>query len=398
MSFDELLGELQVMAHAGTESWHSLPPSAYCSEELFALEAEHLFYRGWVLAGRVDQVPNPGDYVCFDVLDEPVVLSRDQQGELHVLSRVCRHRWMEVCSGQGNERAFVCPYHGWTYELDGRLRHATEMQQTPGFDPATVRLAPVRSTVWQGFVFVNVSGDAPPLDAALAGAARELVGYDLANWKTVRTVELGEAPWDWKVFMDNGEIYHHVMLHRETVEPRSPASLGFTGAKSDDFFILYGPAAPEILIESSDGKPTMPSYLEEVGGWAPSRLTDRQRTSAAYFYSYPNYVIALWVNIGIFFQVVPLGPGRSRLRLNYMVPGEFVDHPDLQNSLDRAVEGFSAVHAEDIVACSAVQRAVRSRFAQSGHLSHLEDHNKSFARWLARKVTRAVRAERESHP
>ena len=389
MSFDALLGELREMAGSDADSWRSLPPSAYCSEELFALEAEHLFYRGWVIAGRVDQVRQPGDFLCFDLLDEPIVASRDQRGELHVLSRVCRHRWMEVCTGRGNAGAFVCPYHAWTYELDGRLRHATEMHKTPGFDPASVRLPRVQSEVWEGFIFVNVSGDAPPLGTALAGAARELAGYDLGSWVTVRSIELGEAPWDWKVFMDNGEIYHHLMLHRESVEPRSPANLGITGARDDDYFILYGPAAPEILIESPDGKPTMPSYLDQVGDWSPSRLTDRQRTSAAYFYAYPNYVIALWVNIGIFFQVVPLGPGRSRLLLNYMVPGEFVEHPDLQGALDRAVEGFGAVNEEDAVACSAVQRGVGSRFAQAGHLSYLEELNQAFAQWLARKIARA---------
>ena len=392
MSFDALLGDLREMAYPDAARWRSLPPSAYCSEELFALEAEHLFYRGWVIAGRVDQVPEPGDFLCFDLLDEPIVVCRDKQGELHVLSRVCRHRWMEVCAGHGNTGAFVCPYHAWTYELDGRLRHATEMHRTPGFDPACVRLPALRSEVWGGFIFVNVSGDAPPLGTALAGAARELAGYELASWVTVRSIELGEAPWDWKVFMDNGEIYHHLMLHRESVEPRSPANLGFTGARDDDYFILYGPAAPEILVESPDGKPTMPSYLEQVGDWSPSRLTESQRTSAAYFYAYPNYVIALWVNIGIFFQVVPLGAGRSRLLLNYMVPGEFVDHPDLQDALDRAAAGFAAVNAEDTIACSAVQRGVRSRFAQAASLSYLEELNQAFAQWLARKITRAVAA------
>ena len=342
MGFDELINDLQEMAGAQADTWRSLPPAAYQSDELFALEAEHLFYRGWVIAGRVDQVSEPGDYLCFDVLDEPIVISRDRHGELHVLSR-------EVCAGHGNVGAFVCPYHAWTYELDGRLRHATEMHKTPGFEPDSVYLSPVRHAVWAGFIFVNISGDAPPLEPVLAGAARELDGYDLASWVTVRSIELGEAPWDWKVFMDNGEIYHHLMLHRETVEPRSPANLGYTGAREDDYFILYGPAAPEILIESPDGKQTMPSYLEQVGNWSPSRLSDTQRTSAAYFYAYPNYVVALWVNIGIFFQVVPLGSGRSRLRLNYMVPRGFVDHPQLQTALDRAVDAFSAVHAEDTI-------------------------------------------------
>ncbi len=390
MSFNDLLADLRTIADGSWDKWTSMPPTAYCSQELFELEAEHLFYGGWVLAGRADQILNPGDYMCIDVLDEPIVLCRDRQSKIRALSRVCRHRWMEVCSGHGNTGAFVCPYHAWTYELDGRLRHAPEMQKTEDFAPERIRLPGVRSALWEGFVFVNISGDAEPIEDALHGASKELAGYDLTNWVTVHSIDLGEAPWDWKVFMDNGEIYHHLMLHRETAEPRSPANLAVTGALAEDYFLLYGPASPEILVEASDGKPAMPSYLEQVGGWAPSRLSDRQRTSATYFYPYPNYVVALWVNFGIFFRVMPLAAGRSHLMLDYMVPGEFAHHPDLPAALERATTAFGIVHGEDTVACTAVQRAVRSRFAEPGRLSYLEEHNQAFAQWFAKKITRAV--------
>ena len=385
-----LLDDLQVIANADSDQWRSLPPSAYYSDELFALEAEHLFYRGWVLVGRVDQIPTAGDYLCFDVLDEPVVAVRDNAGVIRVLSRVCRHRWMHVCEGRGNTGAFVCPYHAWTYELDGSLRHAPEMHKTPGFDVANTRLPELRSEIWEGFVFVNISGDATALAKHLAMAKEQLAGYQLDSWVTVRSIDLGEAPWDWKVFMENGEIYHHLMLHRDKVEPRSPARLS-TSAKNDgEYFLLYGPADPSILIQASDGLPMMPSYLRPTGDWSPLHLTGQQRTSAAYFYPYPNYVIALWVNIGVFFRVIPLGPGRCYLRLDYIVPGELTEHPELESALDQAVESFSQVHAEDAMACTAVQRGVRSRFATPAALSHLEDFNNHFGRWLARKITQAL--------
>ena len=241
MSLSDLLQELEGLAGAPDSQWSSMPPAAYRSPELFGLEAEHLFYGGWVLVGRVDQVPSAGDYLCFDVLEEPVVVTRDKRGELHVLSRICRHRWMEVCTGQGSAGALVCPYHAWTYELDGRLRHAPEMDKTPGFDVASIRLPEIRSEVWEGFIFVNISGDAEPLSETLGAAREQLRGYRLEDWVTVRSLDLGVSEWDWKIFMDNGEIYHHLMLHRETVEPRSPANLAITGARADGWFLLYGP-------------------------------------------------------------------------------------------------------------------------------------------------------------
>ena len=189
-----LLSDLRSLAETSDRMWRSLPPGAFHSHELFELEAEHMFYRRWVLVGRVDQVPNPGDYFCFDVLDEPVVVVRGGDHELRVLSRVCRHRWMHVCAGQGNTRAFVCPYHAWTYELDGQLRHAPEMDKTPHFDRTDIRLPVVSSEVWEGFIFVNISGDATPLGETLAGARKQLAEYELGSWITVRSINLGECP------------------------------------------------------------------------------------------------------------------------------------------------------------------------------------------------------------
>ena len=385
-----LLQKLRDIASAPSERWRSLPPAAFYSQELFELEAEHLFYRGWVLVGRADQVPNPGDYLCFDVLEEPVVVVRGHDKKIRVLSRVCRHRWMHVCKGSGNTRAFVCPYHAWTYELDGQLRHAPEMDRTPGFDPATVQLPEMRSELWEGFIFVNVTGDAQPIGDALAPARQQLAPYDFSSWVTVRSFDLGEAPWDWKVFMDNGEIYHHLMLHRETVEPRSPAHLSVSSENNGEYFLLHGPAPSKVLVTAEDGKPMMPSYLNPVGTWSPSRLTDLQRTSATYFYPYPNYVLGIWVNIGIYYKVVPLGPGRCHLWVDYIVPGELASHPDIDTAMDQAVAGFTVVHNEDSQACSTIQKAVRSRFSKQATLSHIEDHNDAFARWYAKKITQAV--------
>ena len=385
-----LINELRDIVSAPSDRWRSLPPAAFYSQELYELEAEHIFYRGWVLVGRADQIPNVGDYLCFDVLDEPVVAVRNQDKAIQVLSRVCRHRWMHVCEGVGNTRAFVCPYHAWTYELDGQLRHAPEMDQTPGFNPSEVRLPEIRAEVWEGFIFVNISGDAEPLKQTLSQASRQLAPYGFSSWVTVRSIELGEAPWDWKVFMDNGEIYHHLMLHRDTVESRSPAHLSIASENDGEYFLLHGPASPDVLITAEDGKPMMPSYLRPVGTWSPTRLTDLQRTGATYFYPYPNYVIAVWVNVGVFFRVTPLGPGRCDIKVDYMVPGELAEHPDIDTAIDEAVAKFSVVHAQDAHACTKVQKAVRSRFSTQASLSHIEDHNDAFARWYARRITRAV--------
>lgn len=378
------------MAASTDRTWRSLPPGAFCSKALFELEAMHLFYQGWVLVGRADQVPHPGDYFCFDVLEEPVVVVRVPGGEIKALSRVCRHRWMHVCEGRGHTNAFVCPYHAWTYELDGRLRHAPEMGQSKDFDPSKVELPAIHTEIWEGFIFVNIDGRAPALSSTLSLAHHQLAQYDLSSWKTVRNINLGECPWDWKVFMDNGEIYHHMSLHKETVEPRSPARLSAAGRNNGEFFLLYGPAAPDILRPDVDGEMTMPSYLQPLANWSPAHLTQRQRTSAVFFYPYPNHAIVLLVNIGIYFRVIPLGPGRCSIEADYMVPATLVDDPGIEDALDRAVSQLEIVIEEDALACRAVQQSVRSRFASVGSLSHIEDHNDAFGRWFAQKISAVV--------
>ena len=384
-----LLAQIRSLATASDDQWIGLPPAAYHSQALFDLEREHIFRAEWILIGRVDQVASPGDFQCIDALGEQLVMVRDRQGMLRVLSRACRHRWMDVCNGarSGNRMRFVCPYHAWTYELDGRLSRAPEMHRTPGFVPSEVRLPQVRHEVWQGFVFVNLDGDAAALAPRLSPVDEAIAEYGLASWVTVRTLDFGEQPWDWKVMMDNGEVYHHLGLHRHTVEPRSPGRLGITLANNGHFGLQYGPAAASALVTASDGEPVMPAYLPHLDGYEPwLRLTGRQRTSAVYFYALPNYVISLNPDRGTFVQVLPLGPGRIHYRQNIMVPPEALAVPGFEAALTASIERANEVLAEDFSACEAVQRGTRSRFATPAPLSHLEAHQRDFARWVARRV------------
>ena len=385
----DLLARISSLALAPDDEWLTLPPKAYCSQEVFDLEAEHIFRAGWMLLGREDQVASPGDFMCVDVLGESLVVVRDRSGVLRVLSRVCRHRWMDICNGvpQGNTEAFVCPYHAWSYELDGRLRRATEMHRTPGFDENRIRLPEFRHEIWQGFVFVNLSGRAEPLAPRLTPIDEEIAEYELSSWVTVRTLDFGERPWDWKVMMDNGDVYHHLGLHQTTVEPRSPGRLGVNVDNNGHFGMQYGPAAESILVTASDGKPVMPAYLPRIEGYEPwLKLNQRQRTSAVYMYVLPNYVIGLNPDRGDFVHTLPLGPGRVHFRQSIMVPPEAPDVPGFEEALERAIERMQPVFDEDFWAMEVVQRATRSPLAGQGQLSHLEVHNRDFARWVARRL------------
>ena len=139
---------------------HSLTPQCYHSEAFFAREAEQIFARSWISVAHVAEVPRPGDYVCRDLLDERLVVTRDESGTIHVLSRVCLHRWTQIVSGHGHAERLVCPFHSWTYALDGRLIGAPVTREEEGFELSDCRLPRFRHEVHDGFVFVNLSDEA----------------------------------------------------------------------------------------------------------------------------------------------------------------------------------------------------------------------------------------------
>src|SRR5512139_2237819 len=118
----------------------TLPPRCYVDPAFYEREVESIFRREWHCVARVDQLPEPGSYLAFDLVGEPLVAVRDLEGRLRVLSRVCRHRWMPVVEGRGRARSFQCPYHRWTYGLDGALLGAPEMDRSEGFERARCRL------------------------------------------------------------------------------------------------------------------------------------------------------------------------------------------------------------------------------------------------------------------
>src|SRR5882724_2902557 len=130
----------------------TLPPTAYFSPDLQHLELDRIFRREWLCVGRQEQVPKPGDYYTIDVVGEPVVVVRGEDGVVRALNTICRHRYMPVVEGAGNLKRFTCPYHSWMYGLDGNLAAAPYMEGSARFDKATCRLPEYRLESWYGFL------------------------------------------------------------------------------------------------------------------------------------------------------------------------------------------------------------------------------------------------------
>jgi phenylpropionate dioxygenase-like ring-hydroxylating dioxygenase large terminal subunit len=193
----------------------TLPWSWYSDADLLRLEQERIFRRGWQYVGPAEHAAEPGDYFTCRIGDVPVVVTRDRLGELHALLNVCRHRGSIVAQGRGNRETLQCPYHAWTYGLDGRLRAAPRANREPGLDTDNIALRELRVESWGPLLFVNADENAAPLAGTL-GPVPELVAAAGIEPDSLRFRRRGEfeLSCNWKIAIENYlECYHCAVAH-----------------------------------------------------------------------------------------------------------------------------------------------------------------------------------------
>ena len=209
--------ELVDTVSAPFERARAMPPSVYTSQAFLQAELEHVFARDWVSVGRASGLENPGDYIAYELAGQPIVVLRDGQGVLRAFSNVCRHRMSTLLEGSGSTRAIVCPYHGWTYNLDGSLRAAPAMTRNAAFCKEDYRLPAVRCEEWLGWIMVTLNPDAPPVAQELAEVEALIEDFDMSSYvETFRET----LRWDtnWKVLAENFmESYHLPVCHADTI-------------------------------------------------------------------------------------------------------------------------------------------------------------------------------------
>ena len=199
----------------------------YRSQVVYRRELDEILFKSWLYAGHISQVANPGDYFLFDLGEDSMVVVRDGDGGIHALMNVCRHRGSRFCeSPQGSVKTFVCPYHGWVYELDGRLKAARAMQDKADFDPAMYALKRAHCTVYEGMIFVNCDPAAPPFEPALATIEPALRPYGLPTAKVAHRQNYPVAA-NWKLVLENYlECYHCATAHRAYAKLHTLEALG----------------------------------------------------------------------------------------------------------------------------------------------------------------------------
>ena len=353
----------QPLARAST-----LPPRCYTDPDFYAHEVDRVFRREWLSVGRVEQVAHPGDYFTTDPLDEPLVVVRGKDEQVRVLSRVCRHRWMPVVEGTGSRNSLQCPYHLWTYGLDGQLLGAPEMERAEGFDKAQCRLPVLRTEIWEGWIFVNFDAQAAPLAPRLEPLRRVIAPYRLAQMHGTAPL-VYDSRWNWKVMVENFiESYHHMGPHAETLQPFVPAAGTYAEDSSGPYAILRNPGKDRSVPLSS---------MPPIEG-----LSKEQQMEFVVGAVFPFHLFSVNPDSMIYYQMEPHGVEHFTLRIHVCVPPTAANDPAVEQ-----LRGFvDSVHQQDIIACRGVQTGLRSRLATQGRFSHLEKALWQFNQFILDRV------------
>lgn len=377
-SLDSLLDTIAAYPATEDAASFTLPPAAYTSAELFALEKERIFTREWLLIGRALDIPNPGDWFTFQVLDEPMLIVRGSDGRVRALSNICRHRYMPIAlDAKGHDKRFVCAYHGWVYGTDGRLVAAPLMEGSTGFAREKCALPEYRLEEWQGFLFVNLDDDAAPLAPQLHEADAML-----ANYKTHELVTglAYDTIWEgnWKLATENGmEFYHHMGLHGTTLEADIPAKLAsMVPAPASGRFTHTRCGYAEASLDQAEG----------FGNWPRPHcsFTELERRAAYAIGLFPNISLAMSTATLNWLSFIPLGPERTRVVGGFIVAPEMVADAEVMAVSNDLVY---RVNEEDAQATWRLQQVMGSTRAAPGPLNVREGTVAQFYKYLARTLT-----------
>jgi phenylpropionate dioxygenase-like ring-hydroxylating dioxygenase large terminal subunit len=352
-----------------------LPPAAYVDPAVFGWEQRHFFGGGWMCVARSEQVAEPGEQRAEATGTGSVLLVRGEDGALSAFANTCRHRGHELlpCGESAQHRMIICPYHAWTYSLEGDLRAADTFKQMPGFDFGQWGLARLPVTEWHGLVFVDASGGlAGSLDDALA-KLDELV----APYEPGRLVTAAEHSYDaaanWKILTENyHECYHCPSIHPELCRVSPP--------KSGENYEADG-AWMGGWMDLRDGMDTM--SMDGTSSGVPLRgLDPQQLRTVVYVNIVPNVLLSLHPDYVMTHRLIPVAADRTRIECTWAFAPEAVAQPDFDPGY--AVEFWDITNRQDWAACESVQRGLTSPYASPGPLSPAEDAVYSFVTTIAR--------------
>lgn len=349
----------------------TLPQKFFVSPEVFAEEQETIFARQWMLAGRADELAGAGDYKLVELAGESIIVVRDKDGDLRGFYNVCRHRGSRLCEkAAGHLSAIQCPYHAWTYSLDGRLIGAPDMNAA--FDKTAYSLAPVNLGVWEGFIFINLAASPASLENWFAPLAGKFAEWNLSELRRTNRIDYGIKA-NWKLMFQNySECYHCSGVHPELTK-LSPSD----SAEND---LCEGPFLGGFMTVDAGRS------LTSSGKACALPIADRGSHRVFYYSIFPNMLLSLHPDYVMVHTLRPISSERTNISCEWFFNPRAFERDDFNP--DDAVGFWDVVNRQDWHVCELSQQGISSRAYQPGPYSPRESIPAAWDREYLRHIGR----------
>lgn len=343
----------------------TIPSSWYTDPRFLDLEKRLVFGTSWQYVGHESRLPNPGDHIIADIVDNPVVVARGNDGRLRAFFNVCRHRGGPLALEDGHGKMLQCKYHGWTYSLEGQLRGVPKFDRTELFDKKDYGLVPLTLDAWEGLLFVNLVSDSVPLHSVLSGIRERIAPFQPSMLKFYRRINY-DLRCNWKVFVDNYLEGYHVPL----VHPSLSTILDYQQYATETlehYSLQHSPL-------SEDDH----SYGVQKGG------------TAFYYQVFPNFMMnilpgRLQTNLAL-----PVSHNRTRVVFDYYYPDA---SGAAMSKIEEDIRCSDLIQKEDVGICEHVQKGLESAAYDKGRFSaEMESAVHHFQSLLKRELAKAFRA------
>ena len=352
----------------------TLASSWYVSPESFAAERERIFMRQWLCVGREEQIAKTGDFFTFEIAGENVIVTRDGGGVVHAFFNVCRHRGTRICEARSGRfhGSIQCPYHAWTYGLNGELKVARNMAEVSGFDRAAYPLKEANVGLWEGFIFIRLVEDATTFEQAFAPLAGRFDAWDIASLRTARHIRY-ELACNWKlVFMNYSECYHCPLVHPQ-LDKLSPSDSGRNDLSEGPFLGGYSELREPGTSLTTSGRTSRPP-LPGVSGANLDRMYYYTLFPSLLLSTHPDYVMVHYAK--------PLAVDRTEVVCAWLF------HPQTMASADfdpsDAVDFWDLTNRQDWHVNELTQLGLQSRAYSPGPYSNAEGLLSAFDRHYLR--------------
>ena len=348
----------------------------YSNEKIFKEELINIFYENWLCVGRTNDIKKEGNYISFEIGNENVIIVRNEKNQLNGFYNVCRHRGTRICNDKKGSfsKTIQCKYHGWTYNLNGNLVGAPNMENVDGFKKSDYPLHNISIKEWNSFIFICLSDNPENFENFYKPLKNKFNEWQLSRLKTIRQIDYTIKA-NWKLVMQNyNECYHCPTIHPELAKIHH-----FTSGEND---LYEGPFLGGFMILNEDKK-----SISESGNLCSKPIpgVTKKNLNRVYYYSFfPNMLISLHPDYVMYHTIIPLAPSKCKITCSWL----FVEENKHHHNYDDAIEFWDKTNKQDWKISEQSQLGIQSKKYTPGPYSPRESLLSTFDNYYLSKLTK----------